>query len=92
MDGADARENFAHMNRLAKHVVDAGGEHLQRFVERLAVVEAKHRRGGALADEPGKDLAVGAIADQEGFDRSHVDVADFSDPFLEFCRDRCPRW
>ena len=32
----------------------------------------------------GKSLAIGAVADEEGLDRAHVDVADLADPFLEF--------
>ena len=71
------------MDGLAQHVVDACGEQAERVVKRLTLVEAEHRRVGPLPDHPRQRFALAAVADQEGFDRVHVGVADLADPFAE---------
>ncbi len=83
IDRSDARQDFAHVHGFAHHVVDPGGEQAQRVVERVALVQAEHRRVGALADQSATGFAFAAIADQERLDRLHVRVADLVDPFAE---------
>src|SRR5215217_8150932 len=38
-DRADAREDFAHMNRLSHHIVDARRKKFERFIQTLVVAE-----------------------------------------------------
>jgi len=42
LDGADARKDFSDMNRLAHHIVDAGGEEIERLFERVHFVHCDH--------------------------------------------------
>ena len=49
-DRADAGHDLAHMNRLAHHVVDAGGEKLQRLLQRNRIVQGDHRNVATFAD------------------------------------------
>ena len=84
VDRADPREDFADMDGLAQHVVDAGGEHAERVFKRGTLFEADDRSSGSLANEAGKVLAALAIADQERFDGLDVVFAGFADPLAEF--------
>ena len=53
-DRADPGEDLADMDGLAQDVVDAGGEHAERVLERRALFQADDGSLGALADEAGK--------------------------------------
>src|SRR5215207_6347540 len=50
-DRADAREDFAHMNRLSHHVVDARRKKFERFIQTLVVAERDNGSLRAPADQ-----------------------------------------
>ena len=83
-NGADARHDFAHMNRLAHDIVDAGGKQIQGLLQRLRIIERNDWNMATFANHFGKDVALAAIANEEGFHRQQVGLADACNPFLEF--------
>src|SRR6185437_3259302 len=86
VDGADPRDNLAHMHGLPQDVVRPGGEQTQRVVERMTLIEAQNRRVRPLADESRQLFALAAVADHERLYRIHVRIADLADPFAKFGR------
>ena len=85
-DRPDARENLAHVDRLAHHVVDAGGEELERLLEPRALVHGDHRSPRAAADHARKRLPLLAVAEQEGLDGREVALRRCLHPFTELAR------
>ena len=83
VDRPDPSKDFAHVHRLAHHIVHAGGEQPKRIIKRMAFVEAEHGRVGAFPDHARQMLALAAVADQKRLDRMHVVVAGLVDPFAK---------
>jgi hypothetical protein len=85
-DGSDPRQDLAHVDGLAHHVVDAGGEELERLLEAGLLVHGDHRRPRLAADHARKRLARFAIAKQEGLDRRKIPLPRRLHPLAELAR------
>jgi hypothetical protein len=66
-DGANAGENFAHVNRFANDIVDAGCKQFQRLIQRFIVVHGDDGSARTALDQLGERVAVAAIAQKKCF-------------------------
>lgn len=87
----DPRHDFAHMHRLAHHIVDAGGEQCESLLKRRLFVEGDDRRTRAFANETRIGAARVAIADEKSFHRLQVGLGNLLDPILEIVRRKTRR-
>jgi hypothetical protein len=75
---------------LADDVVDAAFEQAQRVVERVLLAQRDDRGAGAVADLPGRDGALAAVADEKCADRAQIGVGRRVHPLPELAgREAC---
>ena len=82
-DGLDAGEDLAHVHGLAHHVVDAGGEQVERLLQRLVVVHGDDGGVRPALDQLGKYMAVAAVPKKKSLDRQNIGLRDGLDPVVE---------
>ncbi|EGE59970.1 hypothetical protein RHECNPAF_1760058 [Rhizobium etli CNPAF512] len=77
-------EDFAWMDRLAHHVVDAAIEKRKRVFQRGLVADRDHRCHRAIPDRPRQLQAALALSDEEGLDGRNIRIGGGLHPVAEF--------
>ena len=83
-DRLRARDQLLHVDRLAHHVVDAGGEQLEGRIEAADFGQRDDRRVGAASDQPRQRRPVLAFAEQDRLYRVDIVRRCGEQPFAKF--------